>query len=36
VMLFSDITRKGMAIVLTGSVVCIAVGVTAIVRGYRR
>jgi hypothetical protein len=35
-MLFSDITRKGMAIVLTGSVVCIAVGVTAIVRGFRR
>ncbi len=35
VTLFSDITRKGMAIVLTGSVVCIAVGVTAIVRGFR-
>lgn len=36
IMLFSDITRKGMVIVLTGSVVCIAVGVTAIVRGFRR
>jgi hypothetical protein len=35
-MLFSGITRKGMAIVLTGSVVCIALGVTAIVRGFRR
>lgn len=35
-MLFSDITRKGMAIVLTGSVVCIALGVTAIVRAFRR
>jgi hypothetical protein len=34
VMLFSDITRTGMAIVLTGSVVCIAVGVTAIVRAF--
>jgi hypothetical protein len=35
-MLFSDITRTGMVIVLTGSVVCIALGVTAIVRGFRR
>jgi hypothetical protein len=36
VMMFNDITRKGMALVLAGSVVCIALGVTAIVRGFRR
>lgn len=35
VMMFNDITRKAMAIVLTGSVVCIGLGITAIVRGYR-
>ena len=35
VMMFNDLTRKAMAIVLTGSVVCIVLGVTAIVRGYR-
>jgi hypothetical protein len=34
-MMFNDITRKAMSIVLTGSVVCIGLGVTAIVRGYR-
>src|SRR5688500_7892025 len=32
VMMFNDITRKGMASVLTGSVVCIGLGITAIVR----
>ena len=35
VMMFNDITRKAMALVLTGSVVCIGLGITAIVRGYR-
>jgi uncharacterized membrane protein YqjE len=35
VMAFNDITRRAMAIVLTGSVVCIGLGITAIVRGYR-
>jgi hypothetical protein len=35
VMMFNDITRKAMAVVLTGSVVCIALGITAIVRSFR-
>jgi hypothetical protein len=35
VMMFNDITRKAMAIVLTGSAVCIGLGVTAIVRANR-
>jgi hypothetical protein len=36
VMMFNDVTRKAMTIVLTGSVVCIALGITAIVSGFRR
>jgi nucleoside recognition membrane protein YjiH len=35
VMMFNDLTRKAMALVLTASVVCIGLGITAIVRGYR-
>jgi hypothetical protein len=35
VMMFNDITAKEMAIVLTGSALCIGLGVTAIVRRHR-
>jgi hypothetical protein len=35
VMMFNDITAKAMAIVLTGSALCIGLGVTAIVRRNR-
>jgi hypothetical protein len=34
-MMFNDITTKGMAIALAGSVLCIGLGVTAIVRSNR-
>lgn len=36
VMMFNDITKKAMALVLTGSVVCIGLGVTAIVTALMR
>jgi hypothetical protein len=36
VMMFNEVTRKAMVMVLTGSVVCIGLGVTAIVQGFRR
>ena len=35
VMMFNELTRRAMALVLTGSVVCIGLGISAIVRGYR-
>jgi hypothetical protein len=35
VMMFNDITVKNMAMVLTGSVLCIGLGITAIVRRDR-